>query len=67
MTDYVLWNKKDKRLFKHPRYGIWSTDSKQLAEETLLDLHDALDGIGMGHVKENITYVDVEEIKEYLN
>lgn len=63
MTEYVLWNKKEKKIFKHPHYGIWSTTSKQEADEALLDLKDGLDDVGMGHIKEHISIADYEEVK----
>jgi hypothetical protein len=64
MPTYVLWNKKDKRIFKHPRYGIWSSESRQEVEEALLDLKEALDDVGMGHLKKYLHIADYEEVKE---
>lgn len=59
---YTLFNIKDNKQLKHPKKGVWRTDSRQEAEESLLDLYDYLFAVGMGHLKENFAVV---EIKDY--
>ncbi len=56
---YTLFNIQDNKQLKHPQKGDWHTNSKQEADEALLDFYDYLNAVGMGHMKNNFTVIEV--------
>ncbi len=56
---YTLFNIKDNKQLQHPKKGVWLTESRQEADEALLDLYDYLSAVGMEHMKDNFAVIEV--------
>jgi hypothetical protein len=66
MKQYTLWNIKDQKALKHPKFGLWSCGNEGEAEAALGDLHDYLDATGMGHLKSNFTFIEIDTVKDKI-
>ena len=62
MTSFTLYNKNNKKPLRHPKIGLWYTNSAEEADQALGDLFSYLDYVGMSHLKENFSVIEVEKI-----
>jgi hypothetical protein len=63
---YTLFNKELNRFLKHPKDGVWATESFEDAEKLLEAAKEYVRAVGMPEIADYITIleVNVEQLQE---
>lgn len=65
---YTLYNKELNRFLKHPKDGIWASDSLEEAQELLKSAQEYVKAIGVPELVDKLTIIEVnmEQMKEMI-
>lgn len=63
---YTLFNKELNRFLKHPKDGVWATESFEDAEKLLESAKEYVRAVGMPEIADYITIleINVEQLQE---
>jgi hypothetical protein len=66
---YTLYNKMLGRFLKHPKDGVWASDSEEEAQELLTSAKEYVKAVGIPEMAEELTVVEIsmEKFEEKIN
>lgn len=61
---YILFNKELERVLKHPKDGVWTSESYEEAQELLVAAKEYAKAIGVPEVGENLIIMEINNETE---